>query len=51
FDEHGEWPEEEQRKTGRRWSLAPGVRTLEDEAHDPEPHDPEPHDPEPTEEQ
>jgi hypothetical protein len=30
FDEHGEWPEEEA-STGRKWRLAPGVRTLEDE--------------------
>ena len=37
FDEHGEWPEEEERKTGRRWTLAPGVHTLEDEARDQEP--------------
>jgi hypothetical protein len=31
FDEHGEWPEEEERVPGRRWTLAPGVRTREDE--------------------
>ena len=37
FDEHGEWPEEEQRETGRRWTLPPGVRTLEDETREPEP--------------
>jgi hypothetical protein len=30
FDEHGEWPEDEPAE-GRRWRLAPGVRTLEDE--------------------
>jgi hypothetical protein len=30
FDEHGEWPEDEP-STGRKWWLAPGVRTLEDE--------------------
>ena len=32
FDEHGEWPEEEDRVCGRKWTLAPGVRTPEDEA-------------------
>jgi hypothetical protein len=32
FDEHGEWPEEEDRVRGRKWTLAPGVRTPEDEA-------------------
>jgi hypothetical protein len=32
FDEHGEWPEEEARPAGRRWRLAPGVVTPEDEA-------------------
>ena len=32
FDEHGEWPEEQERVRGRKWTLAPGVRTLEDEA-------------------
>ena len=37
FDEHGEWPEEVETKTGRRWTLPAGVRTLEDEARDPEP--------------
>ena len=31
FDEHGEWPEEEQRERGRRWALAPGVQTADDE--------------------
>lgn len=30
FDEHGEWPEETP-KTGRRWTLAPGVVTYEQE--------------------
>jgi hypothetical protein len=30
FDEHGEWPEEEPH-TGRRWTLAPGVVTYEQE--------------------
>jgi hypothetical protein len=30
FDEHGEWPEAEPR-TGRRWTLAPGVMTYEQE--------------------
>ncbi len=31
FDEHGEWPEEEVKVRERKWRLAPGVRTLEDE--------------------
>jgi hypothetical protein len=31
FDEHGEWPEEEDKVRERKWRLAPGVRTLEDE--------------------
>jgi hypothetical protein len=31
FDEHGEWPEEEKKVRQRKWSLAPGVRTFEDE--------------------
>jgi hypothetical protein len=32
FDEHGEWPdEEEDRARGRKRTLAPGVRTAEDE--------------------
>jgi hypothetical protein len=30
FDEHGEWPEEKP-KAGRRWTLAPGVVTYEQE--------------------
>jgi hypothetical protein len=30
FDEHGEWPDEEP-SAGRKWRLAAGVRTLEDE--------------------
>jgi hypothetical protein len=30
FDAHGEWPEEKP-KTGRRWTLAPGVVTYEQE--------------------
>jgi len=30
FDEHGEWPEE-QPPAGRRWTLAPGVVTYEQE--------------------
>ncbi len=32
FDEHGEWPEEEEKVRGRKWRLAQGVQTLEDEA-------------------
>ena len=31
FDEHGEWPEEEVKVRVRKWRLAPGVQTLEDE--------------------
>jgi hypothetical protein len=31
FDEHGEWPPDEPRATGRQWRLAPGVVTPEDE--------------------
>jgi hypothetical protein len=31
FDEHGEWPEEEVKVRERKWRLAPGVPTLEDE--------------------
>jgi hypothetical protein len=31
FDEHGEWPEEEIKVRERKWRLAPGVRTLEEE--------------------
>jgi hypothetical protein len=31
FDEHGEWPEEEVKVRERRWRLASGVQTLEDE--------------------
>jgi hypothetical protein len=30
FDEHGEWPEEAER-AARKWILAPGVRTFEEE--------------------
>lgn len=30
FDEHGEWPDEE-RPPGRKWTLVPGVKKLEDE--------------------
>jgi hypothetical protein len=31
LDEHGEWPEEEVKVRERKWRLAPGVPTLEDE--------------------
>ena len=31
FDEHGEWPEEAEKVRERKWRLAPGVPTLEDE--------------------
>src|SRR5512142_2538538 len=34
FDEHGEWPEEEEKVRGRKWRLAPGVQTLEDEGEE-----------------
>jgi hypothetical protein len=37
FDEHGEWPEEEEKVRERKWRLAPGVRTLEDEETRPRP--------------
>jgi hypothetical protein len=38
FDEHGEWPEEEGRVRERKWRLAPGVHTLEDEQTERRPH-------------
>ena len=31
FDEHGEWPEDEPPRSGRKWVLAPGVVTYEQE--------------------
>lgn len=31
FDEHGEWPEEEERPAGRKWRLPAGVATPESE--------------------
>lgn len=31
FDEHGEWPDEVEKVRERKWRLAPGVPTLEDE--------------------
>jgi hypothetical protein len=31
FDEHGEWPEEQEKVRGRTWRLPPGVPTAEDE--------------------
>jgi hypothetical protein len=31
FDEHGEWPEDEPARPGRKWVLAPGVVTYEQE--------------------
>ncbi len=31
FDEHGEWPEEQVKVHERKWRLAPGVQTLEEE--------------------
>ena len=34
FDEHGEWPEEDERVRGRKWSLAPGVQTADDETRE-----------------
>ena len=34
FDEHGEWPQEEERAGGRRWALAPGVQTADDETRE-----------------
>ena len=32
FDEHGEWPEEQERRPGRRWTLPAGVVMPEAEA-------------------
>jgi hypothetical protein len=32
LDEHGVWPDEEPRLPGRRWTLAPGVVTPEEES-------------------
>jgi hypothetical protein len=31
FDEHGEWPEDDERPSGRQWTLPAGVVTYEDE--------------------
>jgi hypothetical protein len=31
FDEHGEWPEEQVKVRERKWRLAPGIQTPEDE--------------------
>jgi hypothetical protein len=31
YDEHGEWPDDEPARTGRKWVLAPGVVTYEQE--------------------
>jgi hypothetical protein len=31
FDKHGEWPEEEERPRGRRWTVPPGAVTPEEE--------------------
>ncbi len=31
FDEHGEWPEDDDEPRGRKWVLAPGVKTFEEE--------------------
>jgi hypothetical protein len=31
FDEHGVWPDEDERPRGRQWTLAPGVVTPEQE--------------------
>jgi hypothetical protein len=31
FDEHGVWPDDAPQKKGRRWTLAPGVVTAEQE--------------------
>lgn len=32
FEEHGRWPDEEVRPTGRRWRLREGIATPESEA-------------------
>jgi hypothetical protein len=34
FDEHGVWPDEEERPRRREWKLAPGVVTVEQEARE-----------------
>ncbi|MBV8944722.1 MAG: hypothetical protein JOZ95_04830, partial [Solirubrobacterales bacterium] len=34
FDEHGEWPEEEERVRSRSWALARGVQTADDETRE-----------------
>jgi len=34
FDEHGEWPEEEERVHSRSWALARGVQTADDETRE-----------------
>jgi hypothetical protein len=31
FDQHGEWPEDEEKVRARKWRLAPGVQTLDEE--------------------
>lgn len=35
FDEHGVWPDEEPAPARRRWTLAPGVPTADQEEPDP----------------
>lgn len=37
FDEHGEWPPEEERAAGRQWKLPINVAMPEDEAKEDEP--------------
>ena len=34
FDEHGVWPDEDDQPKGRKWTLAPGVKTYEQEQAD-----------------
>jgi hypothetical protein len=34
LDEHGVWPDEEERSPGRRWTLPQGIVTPEDEARE-----------------
>jgi hypothetical protein len=31
FDEHGEWPEDKPRRSGREWKVPPGVPTRDDD--------------------
>jgi hypothetical protein len=35
FDEHGEWPDEDDQPRGRKWVLPPGVKMFEEEEAEP----------------